>query len=196
MRLLVGLGNPGPRYRDTRHNAGYLVLDELARRFGVRFRASATSDTARHGRLVLVKPRTFMNLSGQAVQGELTRARAHPDELLVIHDDLDLPLGRLRFKQGGGSGGQKGVADIQRHLGPAFLRLKLGIDRPPAGWSTEHWVLSRFRPEESALLERVVRAAADAVEVLLSAGVEEAMNRANGVDLSTPPGEQREPGEG
>ena len=182
--MLAGLGNPGPRFRDTRHNAGYLVVDEVARRRGATFRREREAQAARDGQLLLIKPTTFMNLSGRAVQAALTRIGAHPDELLVIHDDVDLPLGRLRFKHGGGAGGQKGVKDIIGRIGPAFLRLKIGVSRPPPGWATDAWVLSRFRADEAALLGRVVGAAADAVEDLLRAGLEGAMNRANGLDLA------------
>lgn len=217
MRILVGLGNPGPRYSGTRHNAGFLVLDEVAARSGVSFQRGRDADTARvrpvvdtpapasarastaaadsvpasgsdgprvaAEDLLLVKPRSFMNLSGRVVQAVLTRTRAKPKDLLVIHDDLDLPLGRLRFKTGGGAGGQRGVQDVIHAVGPAFLRLKVGIGRPPSGWATEAWVLSRFRSDEHALVDAVVRAAADAVETFLREGLEAAMNQANGLRL-------------
>ena len=192
VRVLVGLGNPGPTYVNTRHNAGFLVVDELARRLGVSMRQERQVETGRLGaalapggdELVLVKPLTFMNLSGRAVQAALSRARARPDALLVIHDDIDLPLGRLRFKQGGGAGGQRGVQSIIGAVGPDFLRLKVGVERPPPRWATERWVLSRFRPEEEELVARVVDATADAVELYLREGLETAMNQVNGVDLS------------
>jgi len=192
VRILVGLGNPGPNYVFTRHNAGFLVLDELARRLGVTFKSERQAEQARVGaalapggtELLLLKPLTFMNLSGKAVQAALTRTRARPDALLVIHDDIDLPLGRLRFKQGGGAGGQRGVASIISTVGPDFLRLKVGVGRPPARWSTENWVLSRFASHEEELVARVVHAAADAVEAYLARGLEAAMNEVNGVDLA------------
>ena len=188
MRILAGLGNPGPRYRGTRHNAGYLVLDELARRWGTSFRRIRDADEARFDRLILIKPRTFMNLSGRAVQATLTRTGLPPSELLVIHDDLDLPLGRMRLRSGGGAGGQRGVRDIIERLGPDFTRLKVGISRPPEGWTPERWVLSRFASDERTVLERVLVAAADAVEILLERGPEAAMNAVNGVDLGSAPG--------
>ena len=134
--------------------------------------------------LLLVKPQSYMNLSGTPVQAVLTRTRTPLGDLLVVHDDVDLPLGRRRFKQGGGAGGQKGVKDVIARLGPGFLRLKVGVSRPPPGWATEGWVLSRFRPEERELLDRVVAAAADAVETLYREGLEAAMNRTNGLDLA------------
>lgn len=187
MRILAGLGNPGPRYRGTRHNAGYLVLDELAGRWGAAFRRTRDAEEARVRDLLLLKPRTFMNLSGRAVQAALTRAGLPPAELLVIHDDLDLPLGRLRLRRGGGAGGQRGVRDIIERLGPDFTRLKVGISRPPEGWTPEHWVLSRFAEGEREVLHAVVSAAADAVEILLDSGQEAAMNHVNGVDLAAEP---------
>ncbi len=185
MRILAGLGNPGPRYRGTRHNAGYLVLDELAQRWGASFRRARDADEARVRDLLLIKPRTFMNLSGRAVQAALTRTGLPPSELLVVHDDLDLPLGRLRLRTGGGAGGQRGVRDIIERLGPDFLRLKVGISRPPEGWTAERWVLSRFTGDDRAVLQRVVVAAADAVEVLLERGPEAAMNTINGLDMAS-----------
>ncbi len=186
MRILAGLGNPGPRYRGTRHNAGYLVLDELARRWRADYRRARHADEARARGLLLVKPTTFMNLSGQAVHAALTREGVRPAELLVVHDDLDLPLGRLRLKSGGGAGGQRGVRDIIDAIGPDFVRLKIGVSRPPEDWTAERWVLSRFDDSELDVLERVVARAADAVETLLDAGLVAAMNLVNGVDLAHP----------
>lgn len=185
-RVLVGLGNPGARFTDTRHNAGYLVVDELARRFGAAFRGRGQAQVARHAGFYLAKPTTFMNASGSAVLALLSRGGIRPAELLVIHDDLDLPLGRLRFKQGGGAGGQNGVKDIIASIGPDFLRLKVGVGRPPENWTAVNWVLSRFQPAERPLVERVVTAAADAVERLLDSGLEAAMNATNGLDLAAP----------
>ncbi|HKI58852.1 MAG TPA: aminoacyl-tRNA hydrolase [Trueperaceae bacterium] len=185
MRVLAGLGNPGPRYRGTRHNAGYLVLDALAERWQADFRRIKNADEARARDVVLVKPRTYMNLSGQAVLAALTREGAGPGELLVVHDDLDLPLGRLRLRVGGSAGGQRGVQDVIDRLGPGFVRLKVGISRPPADWTAERWVLSRFQDDERPLLRRVIAAAADGVEELLASGIDAAMNRLNGLDLAT-----------
>lgn len=189
MRVIVGLGNPGPRYSRTRHNAGFFVMDELARRWGVSFQRGRQTDVANSpvNGATLLKPRSYMNLSGGPVQAQLTRVRAGPSDLLVVHDDVDLPFGRLRFKQGGGAGGQKGVKDIINRLGGDFLRLKVGVGRPPAGWQTDDWVLSRFAPDELALLDEVVAAAADAVEQLLGSGLEAAMNHTNGLDLAPQP---------
>lgn len=183
MALVVGLGNPGPRYRGTRHNAGFLVLDELFRRWDVDPSADKVAIRGRAGEHRLVKPLTFMNLSGRAVQAEMTRYGIPPDDLIVVHDDLDLPLGRLRLKVGGGAGGQKGVRDITERIGPDFVRVKVGIGRPPERWTVENWVLSRFRPEELALVDEVATVAADAVERILAEGIEAAMNAFNGVDL-------------
>lgn len=183
--IVVGLGNPGREYARTRHNAGFMVVDRLAARWGVSFARERSADVARvpaHDAL-LVKPRSYMNLSGQVVQGQLNRHRARLQDLLVVHDDLDMPLGRVRFKLGGGSGGQRGVRDIAARLGPDFVRLKLGISRPPPGWEVEGWVLSRFRDDEAPLLDAVLDAAAGAVETYLLHGLEVAMNATNGLDL-------------
>ncbi len=185
MKLIVGLGNPGPRYRETRHNAGFLVVDRLARRRGAAFRKGKNAEEARLDAFtLLVKPTTFMNLSGAAVQGYAAKHGVKPAHILVVHDDLDMPLGRLRFKPGGGgAGGQGGVKDIISRLGPAFARFKIGIGRPPAGWTVEGWVLSAFRDEERELVERTVESAADALELYLTQGLDTAMNRTNGLDL-------------
>jgi peptidyl-tRNA hydrolase, PTH1 family len=128
-----------------------------------------------------------MNLSGAAVQASMARERVPPTDPLVIHDDMDLPLGRLRLRLGGGAGGQRGVQDIIARIGPEFARLKVGVSRPPDGWLAEHWVLSRFREDERDLLARVVAHAADAVERLRADGWERAVAWANTLDLAAPP---------
>ena len=188
MKLIVGLGNPGPRYQETRHNAGFLAVDRLAARRGADFRKGKNAEEARldasSDPVLLIKPTTFMNLSGAAVQGYAAKHGVKPNDILVVHDDLDMPLGRLRFKPGGGgAGGQGGVKDIIARLGPAFHRLKIGIGRPPARWTVEGWVLSAFREEERELLARTVEGAADALELYLTEGLDTAMNRTNGLDL-------------
>jgi peptidyl-tRNA hydrolase, PTH1 family len=187
LKLIVGLGNPGTRYGGTRHNAGFLVVDELARRWGATFRTQRQAEVASSGGAWLVKPGTFMNLSGAAVQAAMARERVSPAELLVIHDDIDLPLGRLRLRRGGGAGGQRGVQDVIARIGPDFARLKVGVSRPPEAWSVEHWVLSRFREDERDLVERVVAHAADAVERIASEGWDRAVAWANTLDLAAPP---------
>ena len=187
MRLIVGLGNPGPRYAETRHNAGFLAVDAYARLHATSFRTGRQGDEARVGTLRLLKPGTFMNLSGAAVQAVATRNGIDTREILVVHDDLDLPLGRLRIREGGGAGGQKGVRDIMDRLGPNFVRLKIGIGRPPSRWTTENWVLSRFAPDERDLLADVIDAAADAIDRIVRDGAEAAANAVNGLDLRPAP---------
>ena len=185
MKLIVGLGNPGSRYSGTRHNAGSLVLDKLATRHGVNLKAGPEADTGSWGTIQLMKPTTMMNLSGRPVQAAMARNHIKPAEILVIHDDLDLPLGRLRFKLGGGgSGGARGVEDLIFRIGPDFPRLKLGVGRPPDGLKAKIWVLRRFSNEESALIGRVVDHAADAVERLIKENIFTAMSWSNGLDLT------------
>jgi len=159
------------------------VLDELARRYALSFRKGRQADEVKWNGVTLLKPVTFMNASGAAVQSALTRLRLSPADLLVVHDDLDLPFGRLRLRRGGSAGGQRGVADTVQRIGPEFVRLKVGISRPPANWKVENWVLSRFGEAEQPLLKTVVETAADTVELLLEAGLEAAMQRFNGLDL-------------
>ena len=183
-KLIVGLGNPGVRYANTRHNAGFMILDELARRNGLSFRSSKLADEVKFGQVTLLKPTTFMNLSGQAVQAYQTKLGLKPEEILLVHDDLDLPFGRSRFKQNGGAGGQRGVQDTLQRIGANFLRLKIGIGRPPERWTVENWVLSKFSDDEKALLDKVISAGADALESLLKDGLERTMNSVNGLELT------------
>ncbi len=181
LRLVAGLGNPGPAYARTRHNLGFMVLDELLLREGAAWRRLGQADQATTGRSILLKPARFMNLSGRPIQAALTRARLRPGQLLVVHDDLDLPFGRMRFRFGGSAGGQRGVQDTIAHIGKDFWRLKLGIGAAPAGFETRNWVLSRFGKDELDLLDRVVGEAADAVSMALNEGPEAAANAYNGL---------------
>ncbi|THF85074.1 aminoacyl-tRNA hydrolase [Deinococcus sp. KSM4-11] len=193
MKLVVGLGNPGTQYAQTRHNVGWLVVDEVARRAGASWRKEGKDAELAEVRLgsekvLLVKPQTFMNTSGKAVAPLMGFYKLEGPDLLAVQDDLDSPFGLLRFRMGGRHGGQNGVRDLIRLLGhEAFPRLKLGISRPPAGWDPADWVLSRWRPEEAATLEQLVRLGADAVAVWATAGLAEGQLQFNSTDLRPKP---------
>lgn len=184
-RLVVGLGNPGPRYAHTRHNAGFMVVDAFAARHGVsvdRFGWQALYAELRVGgdRVVLLKPQTYMNLSGESVAPALRWYKCTLQDLIVIYDDMDLPLGRLRLRLAGSSGGHNGMKSLIEHLGSdQFPRIRVGIGRPPAGWAVPDWVLSPFAPEEEPVIRDAVTRAAEAVEVALRLGFQAAMNRFN-----------------
>jgi PTH1 family peptidyl-tRNA hydrolase len=185
LKLLVGLGNPGPRYRGTYHNIGFEVVDEIARRHGARFGgAPAEAVSARVRGLAedvwLVKPLTFMNLSGQAV-GELQRFyKVGFEDLLVIVDDVNLPAGRLRLRQGGSAGGHNGLKSIIASLGTdAFPRLRVGVGRGDPRRDLADHVLARVPDSERERLEVAMRRAADAAEWCVEHGVLDAMNRFN-----------------
>jgi peptidyl-tRNA hydrolase, PTH1 family len=186
VRLVVGLGNPGPEYADTRHNAGFRIAECLAERHGIvlrrRFRGRFGSGRIAGVESALLLPQTFMNLSGRSVVeavrnlplGELA------EDLIVAYDDLDLPFGRLRIRPSGGAGGHRGLADVQDRLRRRdFPRLRFGIGRPPPGEDPVDYVLAPFDAEQSAALAAALAAAADAVEGILADGVERAMNRFN-----------------
>jgi PTH1 family peptidyl-tRNA hydrolase len=185
MRLMVGLGNPGPEYAKTRHNVGFQVADELARRWGLEFRRgkwkSLVAAGSAHGQsVVLLKPQTFMNDSGQAVGGAAQFYKAEPADVLVVYDDIDLPLGKLRLREQGSHGGHNGVRSIIQHLhSMAFPRLKVGVGRPARGDPADH-VLTGFRKHELPIVEELIPRAADAVETALRDGVIAAMNQFNG----------------
>ena len=184
MKIVVGLGNPGARYKDTRHNIGFQVLDELARRWRSetwkrRFEAEVTEHRA-GGPVLLVKPQTFMNLSGTAVREATKFYKVESKDIIVIHDDLDLPVGRLRIRERGGAGGHKGIDSMIGQLGTdEFVRVKFGINRPPAEWDTADYVLGRFSSEEQPTINQTISLAADAVEAILAEGAAAAMNRFN-----------------
>ena len=172
--VIVGLGNPGRSYERTRHNVGFLVADELARRHGVRpgdwrkkKRSVAAPVNVGAFPATLLKPQTFMNNSGQAVGGQRVQ------DLVVIHDDLDLPEGDVRVKVGGGAGGHNGLRSIIGQLGNDFVRVRVGVGRPPEGMTVTDYVLGKM----SAAVRDAVPVAADAVEAVVEQGAEAAMNR-------------------
>jgi PTH1 family peptidyl-tRNA hydrolase len=183
VKLIVGLGNPGQKYAGTRHNVGFRVIDELARRWSIdlpqeKFHAWFGRGTLAGEQVVLLKPTTFMNRSGPAVLAAGRFYRLEPTDLLVISDDLALPLGRLRLRARGGAGGHNGLQDIIDRLGSdAFARMRLGID-PPIGDPADY-VLSRFSESEESIVAATCCRAADAVECWVERGTEFAMNRYN-----------------
>ena len=194
MKAIVGLGNPGPQYQGTRHNVGFAVVEELARRGSIAFEsAPAEALLARWRRtegivkndVLLVKPLTFMNLSGQAV-GELARYfKIDAADLIVIVDEVHLPLGKLRARTRGSAGGHNGLKSIIAHLGDQFARLRLGVGRGGDQRNLADHVLSRFEQDETAEVERMTAHAADAAEMFVTSGIEAVMNAFNGGDPAT-----------
>ncbi len=184
MKVIVGLGNPGPEYDNTPHNVGFDVVSLLAERLAAEWRRS-TRFQARLARVgtewLLVQPWTFMNLSGTSVAPVLRYHGCEPAELVVVLDDADLPLGRLRLREAGGSGGHRGLASIIEALGTeAFPRVRLGVGRAAAEDGLVGHVLGKFDPARRAVARRLVAAAADAVQCVAEQGMAEAMNRFNG----------------
>ena len=185
--LVVGLGNPGEKYENTRHNVGFLTVEELADRAGVpvqKLKHRALTNTAEVGgaRVLLMKPVTYMNLSGEAV-GEAARFyKIPPDHVLVISDDVSLPIGKLRVRRGGSAGGHNGLKSIIQHLGTdQFPRVKIGVgEKPHPDYDMADWVLSKFTGEDLKTITEAVKRAADAAACVVKDGPDKAMNRFNG----------------
>ena len=190
MKLVVGLGNPGTQYRNTRHNVGFRVIDELARRWQIgparqQFEALAAGGQIGPHKVLLLKPMTYMNRSGQAVREAVTFYKVELGELLVVSDDMALPLGRVRLRPEGSAGGHNGLTDVIQQLGSeSFARLRIGIEQVAGEQMVSH-VLSPFLPEEEEIAGGAIVRAADAVECWLAGGVDEAMNRFNRADEPT-----------
>ena len=184
--MIVGLGNPGPAYRHTRHNFGFLAVDELADELNIqvkrlKFKAMIGEGRFNGNKVVLVKPMTFMNESGRAVAPLLRYFKLPLSNLLVIHDDLDLPLGTLRLRPSGGTSGQRGMASIITHLGTQeFPRMRLGIGRPPGQMDPVDYVLKNFLPSENELLAIILRTAVEASQNFINEGLTQTMNKYNG----------------
>jgi PTH1 family peptidyl-tRNA hydrolase len=183
LKLVVGLGNPGPEYARTRHNAGYWYVDELARsarsawRSESRHQCELTRVTVAGCELWLIKPTTYMNNSGAAVQSISAYHRVAPAEVLVVHDEIDLPPGVVRLKEGGGHGGHNGVRDVMAHLGPEFWRLRLGVGHPGSKDQVIDAVLDRATPAEQQLINAALVRALAALPDFLSGGAQQAMHR-------------------
>jgi len=190
VKLIVGLGNPGAQYKGTRHNIGFAVLDEIARRASVGFEsAPAEALIAKWRRpddaALLAKPLTFMNLSGQAV-GEIARYfKVEVSDLLIVVDEVQLPLGKLRARARGSAGGHNGLKSVIAHLGDDFSRLRIGVGRGEQQRDLADHVLSRFERDEAAEVERMTTRAADAAEMFITSGIEAVMNAFNGGDPAT-----------
>jgi PTH1 family peptidyl-tRNA hydrolase len=184
--LIIGLGNPGREYKDNRHNIGFMLIDRLAVRLDARglklqSKAIVTSGLYEGRKLILAKPQTYMNLSGQSVQGLLNFYKIPPENLMVAHDDLDLPLGTIRIRPSGGAGGQKGMASTIERLGTKdFPRLRLGIGRPPGRMDAAAYVLQDFSRADMLIVSETLDRAADAVLTFVTAGLNAAMNKFNG----------------
>ena len=185
MKLIVGLGSPGRRYRETRHNVGWEVISRLARRARIAVdEEDGYSEVGRGSiggtRVVLARPQTYVNVSGEAVRDLRRRHRLKPQDILVVVDDLDLPLGRLRLRAHGSDGGHNGLKSIIEALGTTeFPRLRVGIGRPAEGVDPADHVLTRFTSDEQAVVDAALDRAAEAIETAIAEGIETAMNRFN-----------------
>ena len=183
--LIAGLGNPGPEYKDTRHNVGFRVISRMSRELGVRlkdrrFQSEHVRTKIRGKEIILLCPNTFMNLSGKSIKGCADYYGLKTENILIVHDDLDLPVGRIKIVKHGGSGGHKGVASIIEYLGgKEFPRIKIGIGRPRFGETTEDYVLSAFYEDQRKIMENVVQMSVQACNLYVLGGVEFAMNHIN-----------------
>jgi len=191
VNIVVGLGNPGTRYELNRHNAGFLVLDQLALQHDISISQTLFDAHIGKGRIagspvLLAKPQTYMNLSGVAVRRLTDYFRTDLGALIVVHDDLDLPFQTIRLKAGGGHGGHKGIISLIDHLGGSdFIRVRFGIGKPERKSMVEGYVLSPFSDEEMACLSQLLRTAGEAVADILSSGIQKAMEKHHRKDVPT-----------
>ena len=182
MKAIVGLGNPGSEYAGTRHNVGFEVVDELARRWHVtlkKWKAIAEIALVKDRGVVLVEPKTYMNESGRAVSAVMAFYKILPADVLIVVDEAQLPLGRLRLRPSGSAGGHNGLKSVIAHVGRDFPRLRIGVERGDPDWDLSDRVLSRFPRSERDVVDRAVTRAADAADTFVSDGVHLAMNRFN-----------------
>ncbi|MFN2444051.1 MAG: aminoacyl-tRNA hydrolase [Vicinamibacterales bacterium] len=194
MKLIAGLGNPGPRYRDTRHNAGFLVIDELARRWNVEgwretFDALVAKASYAGQSTLLAKPLTFMNRSGESIGGLASFYKLEPADILVIVDEVALPLGRLRARREGSAGGHNGLKSVAEHLASeAYPRLRIGVGCGDDRRDLSDHVLGRFQPDERDQISAALLRAAEAAEMFVSSGIERVMNAFNAAESQQDPG--------
>ena len=185
MRLIIGLGNPGLRYQYTRHNIGFLVIDKLASDYNISVSMKGFDACFGKGKIgdipvLLAKPQTFMNISGVSAKKLIDYFKIDLEDLIIVHDDIDLPFETIRLKEGGGHAGHKGLISIIDHLGDMeFIRVRIGIGKPPDRSMVEKYVLEPFTEDEMKLLPRIAAAASDALTMIISSGIQAAMNHYN-----------------
>lgn len=186
MKLLVGLGNPGPEYAKTRHNIGFMAIDKLAEAFSIdvtksKFQALYGEGNHKGEKIVLLKPMTYMNLSGNALREAMSWYKPDLDDIVILYDDMDTLVGKLRLRSKGSAGGQNGVKSVIQHLGTQeFQRIRMGIGRPAPGSDPIKHVLMNFRPDEQKLIDEAVSKIPDVIDCIIDQGFTMAMNRFNG----------------
>jgi PTH1 family peptidyl-tRNA hydrolase len=191
MRLLVGLGNPGSRYAANRHNVGFLAIDAIARRYSLSGARSRFSSEVADGhidgvKIVALKPQTFMNLSGDAVLPALQFYKLKPEDIVVLHDEIDLPMARVRVKRGGGAAGHNGLRSIDDAIGPDYWRIRIGVGHPGEQGRVRSHVLENFTPEEIVDVDRMIEAIADALPLMVAGDADRFRSKVD-VTLNPPP---------
>jgi PTH1 family peptidyl-tRNA hydrolase len=191
MRLLVGLGNPGPRYAGNRHNVGFMAVDAIVRRHSFsaireRFHGLTSEGTIDGEKVLALAPQTFMNDSGRAVQAAVQFFKLQPADVIVLYDEIDLPLGKVRAKRGGGTGGHNGIRSIDAHIGPDYWRVRLGVDHPGQKDMVKAYVLMDFFKEEHAQVQAMLDAVTDAIPLMIAGDDGRFMNKVN-LALNPPP---------
>ncbi len=184
MKLIVGLGNPGKEYETTKHNVGFMVIDELAKRWNVSLwqedkKGLIAQANVNGEKILLLKPQTYMNLSGESVGPVMNWYKLAGEDVYVIYDDMDLPVGKLRIRKNGSAGGHNGIKSILAHACDDFIRFRVGIGRPLPQWTVVNHVLAPFREEDKEAIAKGIEAAATAIEGCLELGVDKGMNRYN-----------------
>lgn len=186
MKLIIGLGNPGKQYEHTRHNIGFDVIDALASKWNApamqsKFNGAYTTVHRPEGKVILLKPLTYMNLSGECVRPLMDYFDIDVEDIVVIYDDLDLETGKLRLRQKGSAGGHNGIKSLIQHLGTQeFNRIRVGVSRPPAGMAVADYVLSKFSKDDASIVQQAIEKSCDAVEASLSKKFLDVMNTFNG----------------
>lgn len=180
--LLVGLGNPGTEYARTRHNVGFMAVDELVRRYSFdsfksKFKGQIATGTIDTNKVMLLKPETYMNLSGESVLRACTFYKIKPEDVIVFHDDMDLAVGKVKVKRGGSAGGHNGLKSIDSHIGQNYIRVRIGVDRPEHKEDVVNWVLSKFNPSDKQTIDAVISKIADYISLLLEGNEQTFMNR-------------------
>lgn len=186
MKCIIGLGNPGKKYENTRHNIGFMAIDDLVESTGIdlvskKFKSEYGAGYINGERVMLVKPLTFMNLSGEAVRPLLDYYKIDVEDILVLYDDLDIPLGHLRLRQKGSGGGHNGIKSINQHLGTEkYKRIRMGIDRPEPGVPVVNYVLGKFPKADAAVLKKVTEKTGEACTEFLTKDFQDVMTKFNG----------------